>query len=193
MIDFGQLGDVVLSLPALASLRNRFPEAKITVMAGKHAGEVVRMAKVSDDQILVDRVALRDGNKAASIAAIFRLVSDVRQRKFDLVIDLHSLYETNLLCYLSGAKFRLFANRPGRSVDRLASFPSKPPREDKTLHHTDRYFQVLKPLGVERPDDQFRLKPSAREQRLSTELTRAKDVIGEITAENLDLKKTFSG
>jgi transposase-like protein len=35
-------------------------------------------------------------------------------------------------------------------------------------------------------------KPSAREARLSAELTRAKDVIAEITAENLDLKKTFS-
>ena len=32
-------------------------------------------------------------------------------------------------------------------------------------------------------------KPSAKEQRLATELTRAKDVIAEITAENLDLKK----
>src|SRR5207342_2694539 len=97
----------------------------------------VCMANVSDDQILVDRVGLRDGNKASSIAAIFRLVRDVRRRKFDLVIDLHSLYETNLLGYLSGAKYRLFANRPGRSFDRLASFPVKPPREDKTLHHTD--------------------------------------------------------
>lgn len=35
-------------------------------------------------------------------------------------------------------------------------------------------------------------KPSAKEERLSTELRRAKDVIAEITAENLDLKKTFS-
>ena len=35
-------------------------------------------------------------------------------------------------------------------------------------------------------------KASAREERLSKELTRAKDVIAEITAENLDLKKTFS-
>ena len=34
-------------------------------------------------------------------------------------------------------------------------------------------------------------KPSAREERLSAQLTRAKDVIAEITAENLDLKKTF--
>ena len=36
-------------------------------------------------------------------------------------------------------------------------------------------------------------KPSAKEQRLSRELTRAKDVIAEITAENLDLKKGLSG
>ena len=32
-------------------------------------------------------------------------------------------------------------------------------------------------------------KPSAKEQRLDAELRRAKDVIAEITAENLDLKK----
>jgi len=36
-------------------------------------------------------------------------------------------------------------------------------------------------------------RPSAREQRLAADLTRAKDVIAEITAENLDLKKGLSG
>lgn len=36
-------------------------------------------------------------------------------------------------------------------------------------------------------------KPSAKEERLSSELRRAKDVIAEITAENLDLKKGLSG
>ena len=36
-------------------------------------------------------------------------------------------------------------------------------------------------------------KASAKEQRLDTELRRAKDVIAEITAENLDLKKGLSG
>lgn len=35
-------------------------------------------------------------------------------------------------------------------------------------------------------------KPSAREQRLESDLRRAKDVIAEITAENLDLKKGLS-
>jgi len=36
-------------------------------------------------------------------------------------------------------------------------------------------------------------KPSMREQRLETDLVRAKNVIAEITAENLELKKGFSG
>jgi transposase len=36
-------------------------------------------------------------------------------------------------------------------------------------------------------------KPSVKEERLETELRRAKDVIAEITAENLDLKKGLSG
>ena len=36
-------------------------------------------------------------------------------------------------------------------------------------------------------------KPSAKEQRRDAELRRAKDVIAEITAENLDLKKGLWG
>ena len=57
------------------------------------------------------------------------------------------------------------------------------------------YYQWKRQLlaAAERIFEKKENKPSAREQRLSTELTRAKDVIAEITAENLDLKKTFSG
>jgi len=35
-------------------------------------------------------------------------------------------------------------------------------------------------------------KPSRKEERLESELSRCKDVIAEITAENLELKKTLS-
>jgi hypothetical protein len=35
-------------------------------------------------------------------------------------------------------------------------------------------------------------KPSKKEERLEGELSRCKDVIAEITAENLELKKTLS-
>jgi len=57
------------------------------------------------------------------------------------------------------------------------------------------YYQWKRQLlgAAERIFERKEHKPSAREQHLSVELTRAKDVIAEITAENLDLKKTFSG
>jgi ADP-heptose:LPS heptosyltransferase len=129
-------------------VRDRFAKSRISVVVGKPAGEVVRLAGYADSVIDVDRVSLRDGNKLVSVARIFKLVGDVRKEKFDFVIDLNSLSETNLLGFLSGASQRLFARRPGRSIDALSNFLPRPQKEDKQKHIVDRYFDVLAPLGV---------------------------------------------
>ncbi|MBV9923899.1 MAG: glycosyltransferase family 9 protein [Acidobacteria bacterium] len=148
VIDFGQLGDVILSLPALSAIRRRFPRAHITVAVGGAAAAVVEMAGVADEALPVDRVALRDGPKHLSVWQIGKLVLEVRRRKFDFVVDLHSLSETNLLGFLSGAGQRLYARRPGRSLDYLANFRPAPPVEDRSKHAIDRYLDVVSPLGV---------------------------------------------
>ena len=88
VIDFGQLGDVVLSLPALRAIRQRFPKARITVAVGKPGAEIVNLSGYADSTLVVDRVALRDGVKLVSIGRLIKLVKEVRQRKFDFVIDL---------------------------------------------------------------------------------------------------------
>lgn len=148
VIDFGQLGDVVMSLPALRAIRDHFPDAQITVLVGKPAAEILSMAGYANIIVPVDRVALRDGSKIVSIARIIKLVSRVRKAKYDFVIDLNSFSETNILGFLSGAQYRLFSHRPGRSVDFLANFNPKPPREVKDNHLVDRYLDVLKSLGI---------------------------------------------
>lgn len=150
VIDFGQLGDVVLSLPALRAIRERFPQSRITVAVGASAAPVVDLSGYANATLSVDRVALRDGPKPLSILRIARLVKEVRREKFDFVIDLHSLSETNLLGFLSGASHRLYARRPGRSLDFLSNFRPAPPVEDdhKKRHAVDRYMDVIAPLGV---------------------------------------------
>src|SRR2546423_2494691 len=165
VIDFGQLGDVVMSLPALRAIREKFPHARLTIAVGKPGAEIVNLSGYANETIEVDRVALRDGFKPLSILKVFDIVKDVRRRKFDFVIDLHSFSETNLLGFFSRAPQRLFARRPGRSLDFLASFNPKPPidRNDPKQHLVDRYLDVLKPLGIKdapripklliRPDD----------------------------------------
>lgn len=155
VIDFGQLGDVVLSLPALRAIRHKFPTSHIAVLAGKASGEVVTLSGLADEVIKIDRVDLRDGPKVRSIAKIFRLVGEIRRRQIDLIIDLHSLPETNILAYLSNAKCRLLANRESRSLDFLSNFTPRPPKEDKTKRLGDRYLDVLLPLDITDADREF--------------------------------------
>ena len=163
VLNFGQLGDVILSLPALSAIREKFPTAKITVMGGKAVAQIVTLSGFSDDQIIVDRVKLRDSAKLWSIRQILKLIGETRTKKFDFVIDLHSLSETNLLGFISGAKKRLYGNRKSRSLDLLGNFQPKPPQEDKHKHLTDRYLDILKPLGIENSKRFVQILPQEKE------------------------------
>ncbi|MBA3241849.1 MAG: glycosyltransferase family 9 protein [Acidobacteria bacterium] len=170
VIDFGQLGDVVLSMPALAAIRQKFPRARVTVAVGRAAGALVELAGVADETLAVDRVALRDGPKVLSVFRIGQLALDVRRRRFDFVIDLHSLSETNLLGFLSGAGQRLYARRPTRSLDYLSNFRPRPPVEDRGKHAIDRYLDVLAPLGVGKVSRTPRLPVREEDSRAVEEL-----------------------
>ena len=181
VIDFGQLGDVVMSLPALRAIRERFPHARITVVVGRPGAEIIEMSGYADATIEVDRVGLRDGFKPLSVLRIFQVVKDERQKKFDFVIDLHSFAETNLLGFFSGARQRLFSRRPGRSLDFLANFAPKPPvdKNDPDQHLIDRYLDVLVPLGIKDQPRVPRLMTRAEDGRtIDAMLRKAKAEMG---------------
>ncbi len=174
IINFGQLGDVILSLPAFSAIREKFPRAKITVLIGKASAEIIELAGFADEKIVVDRVKLRDSGKIWSIGEIFKLSKEIRRRKFDFIIDLHSLAETNLLGFFSGAKQRLYINRENRSLDFLGNFRPKPLLEDKSKHATDRYLEILKSLSIEKPKRYVKISPSSRDLAVMESLWREK-------------------
>jgi len=161
VIDFGQLGDVVMSLPALRAIRNRFPRAQITVAVGKPGKELLSLSGYANEILEVDRVGLRDGPTLISIGKVAKFVSQVRKAKYDFVIDLHSYYETNLLGFLSGAPHRLYSRRQNRSLDFLSNFKPRPAKEPTEAHLVDRYLELLKPLGIQNPPRTPVLKTSA--------------------------------
>jgi ADP-heptose:LPS heptosyltransferase len=51
VIDFGQLGDVVLSLPALRAIREKFPQARITVAVGKPGDEIIKLSGFANETL----------------------------------------------------------------------------------------------------------------------------------------------
>jgi ADP-heptose:LPS heptosyltransferase len=163
VIHFGQLGDVVLALPALKAIRKHFQDANIIALTGKVGGEVVEMSDFADEVIAVDRVELRDGPRLRSIGKMIGLTRDLRKLDLDLVIDLHSLKETNILAWLTRARYRLLANRGNRSYHSLGNFEPIPPPEDRSLQLSRTYMRVLTPLGLDAGPEPIVMAPGAAE------------------------------
>ena len=178
VLDFGQLGDVVLSLPALAAIRGRFPQARITVAGGSAAAPVVEMSGAADRTLPIDRVNLRDGPKLRAVRSLVRLIGEVRRARYDLVIDLHSLSESNLLGYLSGAPVRIFAQRGGRSLDFLATI--RTPWEDRDKHQVDRYLDVLTPLAISGAPRVPHLRTRREDDEAVQRMLQQRDATGEL-------------
>jgi heptosyltransferase-2 len=106
------LGDLVLSLPALALLRRRLPGARLDLLMDSSLLDVAR-AWAGVDRVLAfpDRGAT-DG--AARLAALWRLARELARQRYDLVVDLHSTPQTALLCRLTGAPRRIGLDLRGR-------------------------------------------------------------------------------
>jgi ADP-heptose:LPS heptosyltransferase len=124
------LGDGVMKLPFLRALRQRWPEARITWLAGKgetvYAHALAPLARTSLDEIIEDADI---GSRAAEL-----LNRPLPGRRFDLVIDTQRRVLTTLIlrrldtnCFVSGAARFLLSDRrppsgyqrPARLIDQL--------------------------------------------------------------------------
>lgn len=158
VIHLGQLGDVVLGIPALDALRSAYPDARITALTGTPADQIVRMAGLADDVVGLDRVALRDGPKLKSISEILRLARSMRARRFDAVVDIHAFYESGLLAIVTGARMRVGPRRENRSLPRAYTVTAP---YDLDLHIADRYLAVAAAAGAPARVFEGRIEPPA--------------------------------
>jgi ADP-heptose:LPS heptosyltransferase len=141
-IRLARLGDVILLLPALSSLKQAFPDSHLTFLTGHRCAPLAELCPAIDEVMAVDRVAMRDGPIWTAARDMVRVVRDVRRRRFDLVIDFHSFRETNLLTWLSGAPVRMGMKRY-RAPYLEFCFNRLPVLEDKSLHVAEMFQRVV--------------------------------------------------
>lgn len=94
-ITLSNLGDVFLSLPVLDALKEKFPQAEITVMAGPRAGDVF-----SNSRGYINRFIIYD--KYSRLREKIKLFNELKREGFDIVIDLRN----SLFGALLPAKYR---------------------------------------------------------------------------------------
>ena len=144
-IRFARLGDVLLLLPSLRSLKERFPDSRLVLLTGHRCASIAELCPFIDEVIAVDRIAMRDGPFWSAFASMNRLVRNLRRRHFDVVIDFHSFRETNLLTWLSRAPIRIGMKRH-RAAYWAFCFNQPPVIEDKTIHVSAMFQRIVESL-----------------------------------------------
>jgi lipopolysaccharide heptosyltransferase I len=100
------LGDVIHALPVLDALRQRFPQSRITWVVNKSYEPLLIGHPALDETIGVDRHALKQGPRRI-IRAIADLASQLRRRRFDLVLDLQGLLRSGIIAAATAAPRRV--------------------------------------------------------------------------------------
>ncbi len=136
-----RIGDVVLTTPAVRALRQAYPNARITMLIAPTTFDLVSGNPDIDVIILDDRKKVHNG-----VLGFWRLVFELRSKKFDLAINFYTKRRTNLLCFLAGVPMRV------GYFDKNYGFLLTDPIEDNRaagIKHEARYcLDVLERIGI---------------------------------------------
>lgn len=122
------IGDVLLTTPVVASLRDSFPGANITFLAGKTCRHLM------EDHPLVDRLVIFDNRGVhKGWKGVMRLILELRHERYDMVVDLRN----TPIPYFLRARHRLTALRTHMRH-----------RDVRSRHAIDRHLDVISDHGV---------------------------------------------
>ncbi len=147
LIKPSSLGDIVMALPALSALRRNFPHARITWLIRPEFAPLIEGHPHLDEIILFDRKRLASAwYHPQALAALRSLITQLRDKRFDAVLDLQGLFRTAALARLSGCprRFGPIWRREFAHHFYTTAVPVKP----EWVHVVDYYMEILKTMGV---------------------------------------------
>ncbi len=130
------VGDAVMSLPALAAIRARFPDAEIVALARPWVADIY-----AGDRSLDRVIPYRAAGGARDWKAKWALVRQLRAEAFDCAILLQNAFEAALLTCLAGIPTRIGYDRDGRGW--LLTDPIPVPKPGSIPRHQRFYYLEL--------------------------------------------------
>lgn len=97
------IGDTLLAIPLLRAISHRWPEAKISLLTGARANELLVNCPYVHDLIEFD--PYRKSDKGA--LSFLKLVGKLRQREFDVAFVCNRSFHAALIAFLAGSRIRI--------------------------------------------------------------------------------------
>lgn len=162
IIKLSSLGDIILSSAALRALREKFKvNYKISFLVGEESKEVLLRCPYIDELLVADRT-----HKDRGIKGLVSLGSALRNKRFDIVIDLQNNRYSHLLSWLTFSPKRY--GYDNKKLGFLLNFRLKD--EKPPLDPVTHQFRVLKLLGVELQEPRLELWPSEQDMSYVNDL-----------------------
>lgn len=165
------IGDVVHTLPFLALLRRRYPHAYIAWLVTPMCAGLLDKHPMLSEVILFDRKRYGTAIKSPSAAKAFRqFTQSLKDRDFDLVIDLQGLFRSGYLAWKTGAKSRV-----GFGYAREAAplfYTHRIPKREGERHAIERYLDLAEELGLGRAPVEYPWNTTDEHRAKAAELLR---------------------
>ncbi len=148
IIQLGDIGDVVWSLPALQAVRDAYPGAEVAVLLREGSGSLL-VASVSPPKIFEVRKG-KSGPRGRLVSSI-RLVRELRRERFDLVFDFRGDERGGYMTFLTGAPIRAALHYPSLPWlrNRLFTHLVTPSGMARAIGAADLSLHILKAFGIE--------------------------------------------
>ena len=160
LVKLSSIGDVVHTLPALAALRKRYPDAHLSWLVDEAASDLLCSHPMLNEVIIYPR--RRFGKLSGNLRQWPRLIkearsfiSHLRSKSYDVVIDFQGLLKSGILTGLSrgACKLGFAGGREGSSI----FLTDKLPHYDPDEHAVFRYLRLASHLDADIKKPEFPL------------------------------------
>jgi len=169
IVELWGIGDAVMMSPILAPLREKFPEARISVLCQQHAADILKENRqISRFFIFKFPWTAFTGKYRFwrwDWKGIMRLIMELRREKFDLVLDARKDPRNNLLLFLTGGKRRVGYGWKVCGYFLTDAICLK----DEKIHRVEAWKKLLVHLGIEAGDVRPDIRISVEEEKWAGE------------------------
>lgn len=155
------IGDLVCTTPAIAAVRNAFPNAKIGILVNTYNAEIVSNNPDIDEVYVYEKAKHScKKSKYAVWLSNAHLFLKIRKERYDVAVGCGS-YSSRLARYtlLTGAKMRIgYTTKKVKASRCYTTLLSEP---IASMHEAERTFGLLTPLGVTSDYSELRVFPSS--------------------------------
>lgn len=107
IIKMSSLGDVIHTLPFAGALRQRFPKARISWLVHPQFGAFIPGPPIIDEVLYFDKAAFNKMDFKGKWRTLKNLRHTLREKHFDLVIDMQGLFKSAVMSLLTGSATRI--------------------------------------------------------------------------------------